>query len=101
MKHAGRAVVLQGEQLLQRMKSSQGRNFRKIFPPIPPSCTFLTILTPSRGTLNLNKEGNEEPLNSFLKGSGSRRCLHAELVCVYRVISRPPVAESPGVLCGD
>lgn len=30
VRHAGRAVVLQGERLLQRMKSLQGRKFRKL-----------------------------------------------------------------------
>lgn len=40
-RHAGRAVVLQGEGLLQRMKSLQER---KGFPH--PFCTFLIIFTP-------------------------------------------------------
>ncbi|XP_069735865.1 protein FAM219A-like isoform X3 [Phaenicophaeus curvirostris] len=37
----------------------------------------------AEGLLNLqfNKEGNEPPVNSFLKGSESRCHLHAELIC--------------------
>lgn len=36
VRHAGRAVVLQGKRLLQRMKSLQGRKFRKLWGGSPP-----------------------------------------------------------------